>query len=1096
MNDHLIYDSYDVQIGSVGAKLYQHINNDDIHLSEEDRQKLDSIKLNSSDSEDGTTIGNLQIELDNKADKDDIPTKVSQLENDLNFLSEIPDYYTTEEEVKLLIEELAGSGGGSGDNPDLSDIQDQIDELTRLVNQYGITIEQLRQLIEENTSDITNLEETIQNIEQNIINLGDRITNIEEGGGGGSYELPVATGTRLGGVKIGSGIDVTDDGTISVVSTGGGGEGGLTPGDMATLDKRYLRKDTDDETTHSITVPKLLSEDFLSGIDGTGFYLGNKAYDGKDTYSHLEIDNLLVRNKAIFEELEIRKLSYVNGNIVLSAAGGTIESVEDQGTSWKCYLKSDDGTTATTNTFQVNDLVRCETFDIKDGVYEGVSNKFYWRQVIEVGEDGNKNYIVLDKTNCASGSDEPEAGDVIVQFGNSDDEETNRQNIIIISATDEDSPSIKMYSRVISYDLNDAVLNSIISPGQVAFRTNLFRLISGDSYNPVCVDRGEYNPSTVYNYWDRVSYQGSLYLNVYQEGTTQGIAPGNTTYWMLQVEKGDKGDKGDAGDPGPQGPQGPPGEATDIGDGYQVSVVPNTCVGEYRTDFDDQGLIESFYVQSLDFDIYVYKNGELIHDAVNYTGDTNTDKVRIWVEAVASEISNSNTLDVDTNPEEDWTAQFSFDPSVDFGNSSNAIPTALTHNNALMYWPATKGRIEIKFYIPNTTDPYIYTMAVDLTITGATSFWEVTADHWVSRFVNLEEGYSQITQDASSITARVEGLESNYSQIQITVNGINSTVSGLDDRLSEIEQSPGGLTLSAVYEGLRVAGIDVTSSEEGEGSVKIYADQVTIQDGSSNNVLWVEDNTAKISNVDIVGGTIGGFEISNSTLHGSNAGSFFRGIALSPNNITLQTTLTDKTEINHDMSSEPGFGALDYIPIYINHTSGQSGMPAIFASSLGARTPISSSAVPITVFSNGSVISLGGHFDVSVCEINLNSDQTLHKIPSQHIFVTNTSGARHNLYLPTYKEIIESFRLEDFAPDFDNDESYVNRNNFAISFDIIAFSDNIRLYGTQNSGGDERPLLYTNSETIQPYVDLTCTDVATIYYVRSNGATMAFVKVQ
>ena len=128
-------------------------------------------------------------------------------------------------------------------------------------------------------------------------------------------------------------------------------------------------------------------------------------------------------------------------------------------------MKSDDGTTATTNTFQINDLVRCETFDIKDGVYEGVSNKFYWRQVTEVGEDGNKNYIVLDKTNCASGSDEPESGDVIVQFGNSDDEQTNRQNIIIISATDEDSPSIKMYSRVISYDLNDAVLNSIISPG-------------------------------------------------------------------------------------------------------------------------------------------------------------------------------------------------------------------------------------------------------------------------------------------------------------------------------------------------------------------------------------------------------------------------------------------------------------------------------------------------------------------------------------------------------------------------------------------------------------------------------------------------------
>ena len=875
MNDHLIYDSYDVQIGSVGAKLYQHINNDDIHLSEEDRQKLDSIKLNSSDSEDGTTIGNLQIELNNKADKDDIPTKVSQLENDLNFLSEIPDYYTTEEEVKLLIEELAGSGGGSGDNPDLSDIQDQIDELTRLVNQYGITIEQLRQLIEENTSDITNLEETIQNIEQNIINLGDRITNIEEGGGS-SYELPVATGTRLGGVKIGSGIDVTDDGTISVASSGGGGEGGLTPGDITTLDKRYLRKDTDDETTHSITVPKLLSEDFLSGIDGTGFYLGNKAHDGKDTYSHLEIDNLLVRNKAIFEELEIRKLSYVNGNIVLSAAGGTIESVEDQGTSWKCYLKSDDGTTATTNTFQVNDLVRCETFDIKDGVYEGVSNKFYWRQVIEVGEDGNKNYIVLDKTNCASGSDEPEAGDVIVQFGNSDDEQTNRQNIIIISATDEDSPSIKMYSRVISYDLNDAVLNSIISPGQVAFRTNLFRLISGDSYNPVCVDRGEYNPSTVYNYWDRVSYQGSLYLNVYQEGTTQGIAPGNTTYWMLQVEKGDKGDKGDAGDPGPQGPQGPPGEATDIGDGYQVSVVPNTCVGEYRTDFDDQGLIESFYAQSLDFDIYVYKNGELIHDAVNYTGDTNTDKVRIWVEAVASEISNSNTLDVDTNPEEDWTAQFSFDPSVDFGNSSNAIPTALTHNNALMYWPATKGRIEIKFYIPNTTDPYIYTMAADLTITGATSFWEVTANHWVSRF------------------GQIEGNFANYSTIEQTAEAISASVTEINGELDTIRQSiaditAGQIDFSVIANEMRKAGINISLDKGADtGTVQIYGDKVTIKNRENgDDVLWVEDETAKMSNVDIVGGTIGGYTISNNNIKSQSSTG---AIEISPSKIHLTSS--------------------------------------------------------------------------------------------------------------------------------------------------------------------------------------------------------------
>lgn len=860
MNDHLIYDSYDVQIGSVGAKLYQHINNDDIHLSEEDRQKLDSIKLNSSDSEDGTTIGNLQIELNNKADKDDIPTKVSQLENDLNFLSEIPDYYTTEEEVKLLIEELAGSGGGSGDNPDLSDIQDQIDELTRLVNQYGITIEQLRQLIEENTSDITNLEETIQNIEQNIINLGDRITNIEEGGGGGSYELPVATGTRLGGVKIGSGIDVTDDGTISVASSGGGGEGGLTPGDMATLDKRYLRKDTDDETTHSITVPKLLSENFLSGIDGTGFYLGNKAYDGKDTYSHLEIDNLLVRNKAIFEELEIRKLSYVNGNIVLSAAGGTIESVEDQGTSWKCYLKSDDGTTATTNTFQVNDLVRCETFDIKEGVYEGVSNKFYWRQVIEVGEDGNKNYIVLDKSNCASGSDEPEAGDVIVQFGNSDDEQTNRQNIIIISATDEDSPSIKMYSRVISYDLNDAVLNSIISPGQVAFRTNLFRLISGDSYNPVCVDRGEYNPSTVYNYWDRVSYQGSLYLNVYQEGTTQGIAPGNTTYWMLQVEKGDKGDKGEAGDPGPQGPQGPPGESTDLGYGYTAYATPSSVIKDYTTQFDSEGRIQSFSLADIKISISVFKNGDFVTDAVAYVDEhTDTDKVRIaGILVGGKKVISSITPEIvgDTGS---GTARFTISFDNNIGYTDEQIPTDLVHDNGTLYWPHTSLQLAINVLLPEKTESQTISVPINLNIVGASSFWEVTADHWVSRF------------------GQIEGNFANYSTIEQTAEAISASVTEINGELDTIRQSiaditAGQIDFSVIANEMRKAGINISLDKGADtGTVQIYGDKVTIKNRENgDDVLWVEDETAKMSNVDIVGGTIGGYNIENNKIHSSS----------------------------------------------------------------------------------------------------------------------------------------------------------------------------------------------------------------------------------
>ena len=40
------------------------------------------------------------------------------------------------------------------------------------------------------------------------------------GGGGSSYTLPTATASVLGGVKIGAGVSVTEDGTISVASSG------------------------------------------------------------------------------------------------------------------------------------------------------------------------------------------------------------------------------------------------------------------------------------------------------------------------------------------------------------------------------------------------------------------------------------------------------------------------------------------------------------------------------------------------------------------------------------------------------------------------------------------------------------------------------------------------------------------------------------------------------------------------------------------------------------------------------------------------------------------------------------------------------------
>lgn len=121
---------------------------------------------------------------------------------------------------------------------------------------------------------------------------------------------------------------------------------------------------------------------------------------------HAFFTNLTIWGKAMFHELEIRKLSYSGGNIYLSGAGSKLikvvpvkQSVSDGGVTswvemtendaesecagWKCYLLADDGTTATMNDWQEGDQARCQTMGeiAAGGAYSDVSNKSYWRTI-------------------------------------------------------------------------------------------------------------------------------------------------------------------------------------------------------------------------------------------------------------------------------------------------------------------------------------------------------------------------------------------------------------------------------------------------------------------------------------------------------------------------------------------------------------------------------------------------------------------------------------------------------------------------------------------------------------------------------------------
>lgn len=136
---------------------------------------------------------------------------------------------------------------------------------------------------------------------------------------------------------------------------------------------------------------------------------------------HAFITNLTIWGKAIFHELEVRKLSYSGGNIYLSGAGSKLikvvpvkKSVSADGVTtwvktteddtecigWKCYLLADNGTTATMNYWQEGDQVRCQTMGeiVSGGTYNDASNKSYWRTIPDDGVSTQNEKIYGIKT--------------------------------------------------------------------------------------------------------------------------------------------------------------------------------------------------------------------------------------------------------------------------------------------------------------------------------------------------------------------------------------------------------------------------------------------------------------------------------------------------------------------------------------------------------------------------------------------------------------------------------------------------------------------------------------------------------------------------
>ncbi len=263
--------------------------------------------------------------------------------------------------------------------------------------------------------------------------------------------------------------------------------------------RQFVNAVDDDDVAGLLTFAKgLQSAGFMEGSFGRGFEL-MKDRNGR---SYLEIDEIFVRMRAVFESLEIKHVSHVGGENILSPAGIECYRVEtvpaqiglrssdgadlldkdgEQLTAkatdtnvYRCYFKTTDGERTIYNQFAVGDLALCREFNTKKNADGTTLGRYYWRAVVGVGTD----YIDLSITDCLEGSDAPMKGDTIVCLGNKSDKA--RQNAVVVSSYGVGSPSIKMYQGIKTFALSDDNAPVIISPDGNKF-TGDFVSRSGDN---------------------------------------------------------------------------------------------------------------------------------------------------------------------------------------------------------------------------------------------------------------------------------------------------------------------------------------------------------------------------------------------------------------------------------------------------------------------------------------------------------------------------------------------------------------------------------------------------------------------------------------
>ena len=296
-----------------------------------------------------------------------------------------------------------------------------------------------------------------------------------------AIEYIILAGHELRYVLTGKDIKTDEDGNYIKTEHEESDNAVVTGGFLkAWLDKisgKFLRKDRDDETTHTLTMGAAVSDIHytrqFTATSGAMGGVGAGMWMLEDGTGIMETDLFYVRRAAYFRSLTIAEVKHMGGEVILSAAACQIAyvvpydiygnpisaTVPDASASviafYRCYFEKQANGRKVYNEWMEDDQARCQRFDADGNEAEG---SFYWRLVVGVGEDEDFYYVDLSFDDCAPRSNAPKSNDNIVLFGHRDPDAAtyDRTCAQMYSTVGIHAPSRAYYSGITSYDLSQA----------------------------------------------------------------------------------------------------------------------------------------------------------------------------------------------------------------------------------------------------------------------------------------------------------------------------------------------------------------------------------------------------------------------------------------------------------------------------------------------------------------------------------------------------------------------------------------------------------------------------------------------------------------